>query len=548
MIQSAYIFLFKSQFLLIGVALQLAVLKIIFEEYYNKFLLNYNTNSLFVDVSVSSIINFTTRKFYNLFYNFGLGALIVSLCLLINNDFIISLNKEVIDSHFTFFVKFVFIILSILCYITSYKSIVTIKLHYLTFVIVYLIMVAAGIMMIDSLNHNFLELYTSMELFAIVLYFFIGLSSKTILGISVAESNIKFFLYNIVLSSFFLIGVLVIYSVTGTLDFTELQYLLSNSLFIKDSEIYFGCLVSLFLIFLTIFYKLGLAPFQSIGPEMYEGTSITTLLMIMVLPKYVFSVVLIKLIITLNTIFISNQLLIISVGLLSLIAGSIITFFQKKVRRFFIYGSTVPFSIFTILLALPYTINYTYSYFFLVSYTILSFVLWSFFSFIYINKDLVENFENGTALNTWDIGIHKSTYLSDFTGLFNKNRVYGVILGYLILSFSGLPPFVYFLTKISIISQFVYNNSISLALLVSIIGLLMLGYYFKIIKLIFYEKSKTMQYYINTKREYFGNFNNKLDTLSLILSIVLVFSVLSIVYFDFFINEIKLCMILIENF
>ena len=72
MIQSAYIFLFKSQFLLIGVALQLAVLKIIFEEYYNKFLLNYNTNSLFVDVSVSSIINFTTRKFYNLFYNFGL--------------------------------------------------------------------------------------------------------------------------------------------------------------------------------------------------------------------------------------------------------------------------------------------------------------------------------------------------------------------------------------------------------------------------------------------------------------------------------------------
>jgi len=548
MIQSAYIFLFKSQFLLIGVALQLAVLKIIFEEYYNKFLLNYNTNSLFVDVSVSSIINFTTRKFYNLFYNFGLGALIVSLCLLINNDFIISLNKEVIDSHFIFFVKFVFIILSIFCYITSYKSIVTIKLHYLTFVIVYLIMVAAGIMMIDSLNHNFLELYTSMELFAIVLYFFIGLSSKTILGISVAESNIKFFLYNIVLSSFFLIGVLVIYSVTGTLDFTELQYLLSNSLFIKDTEIYFGCLVSLFLIFLTIFYKLGLAPFQSIGPEMYEGTSITTLLMIMVLPKYVFSVILIKLIITLNTIFISNQLLIISVGLLSLIAGSIITFFQKKVRRFFIYGSTVPFSIFTILLALPYTINYTYSYFFLVSYTVLSFVLWSFFSFIYINKDLVENFENGTALNTWDIGIHKSTYLSDFTGLFNKNRVYAVILGYLILSFSGLPPFVYFLTKISIISQFVYNNSISLALLVSIIGLLMLGYYFKVIKLIFYDKSKTMQYYINTKREYFGNFNNKLDTLSLLLSIVLIFSVLSIVYFDFFINEIKLCMILIENF
>jgi len=548
MIQSAYIFLFKSQFLLIGVALQLAVLKIIFEEYYNKFLLNYNTNSLFVDVSVSSIINFTTRKFYNLFYNFGLGALILSLCLLINNDFIISLNKEVIDSHFIFFVKFVFILLSIFCYITSYKSIVTIKLHYLTFVIAYLIMVAAGIMMIDSLNHNFLELYTSMELFAIVLYFFIGLSSKTILGISVAESNIKFFLYNIVLSSFFLIGVLVIYSVTGTLDFTELQYLLSNSLFIKDSEIYFGCLVSLFLIFLTIFYKLGLAPFQSIGPEMYEGTSITTLLMIMVLPKYVFSVILIKLIITLNTIFISNQLLIISVGLLSLIAGSIITFFQKKVRRFFIYGSTVPFSIFTILLALPYTINYTYSYFFLVSYTVLSFVLWSFFSFIYINKDLVENFENGTALNTWDIGIHKSTYLSDFTGLFNKNRVYAVILGYLILSFSGLPPFVYFLTKISIISQFVYNNSISLALLVSIIGLLMLGYYFKVIKLIFYDKSKTMQYYINTKREYFGNFNNKLDTLSLLLSIVLVFSVLSIVYFDFFINEIKLCMILIENF
>ena len=131
MIQSAYIFLFKSQFLLIGVALQLAVLKIIFEEYYNKFLLNYNTNSLFVDVSVSSIINFTTRKFYNVFYNFGLGALIISLFLLINNDFILSLNKEIIDSHFIFFVKFIFIIFSILCYMTAYKSLVTINTLYI---------------------------------------------------------------------------------------------------------------------------------------------------------------------------------------------------------------------------------------------------------------------------------------------------------------------------------------------------------------------------------------------------------------------------------
>jgi len=33
---------------------------------------------------------------------------------------------------------------------------------------------------------------------------------------------------------------------------------------------------------------------------MYEGTSITTLLMLMVLPKYVFSVIIIKLIITTN--------------------------------------------------------------------------------------------------------------------------------------------------------------------------------------------------------------------------------------------------------
>ena len=57
-----------------------------------------------------------------------------------------------------------------------------------------------------------------------------------------------------------------------------------------------------------------------------------------------------------------------------------------------------------------------------------------------------------------------------------------------------------------------------------------------------------MQHYINTKREYFGNFNNNLNSLCLILSIMLIFSLLSIVYFDFFINEIKLCMILIENF
>lgn len=70
---------------------------------------------------------------------------------------------------------------------------------------------------------------------------------------------------------------------------------------------------------------------------MYEGTSITTLLMLMVLPKYVFSVIIIKLIITLNTIFISNQLLIISIGILSLIAGSVITFFQKSTKILYLW-------------------------------------------------------------------------------------------------------------------------------------------------------------------------------------------------------------------
>ena len=56
------------------------------------------------------------------------------------------------------------------------------------------------------------------------------------------------------------------------------------------------------------------------------------------------------------------------------------------------------------------------------------------------------------------------------------------------------------------------------------------------------------QHYINTKREYFGNFNNKLNSLCLLLSIMIIFSFLSIIYFDFFINEIKLFMMLIENF
>jgi hypothetical protein len=42
--------------------------------------------------------------------------------------------------------------------------------------------------------------------------------------------------------------------------------------------------------------------------------------------------------------------------------------------------------------------NYTYSYFFLVSYTVLSFILWTFFSFISINKDLLEKFENEEIL------------------------------------------------------------------------------------------------------------------------------------------------------
>jgi len=356
----------------------------------------------------------------------------------------------------------------------------------------YLILIQISILSICLLlnTNDFLHYYVIIELQSLCFYTITALKKNNIYS---SEAGLKYFILGSVISGLLLLGIALLYGMTGLTNFYEL------SLFLMTLKYNKLIVFSFILIYVSLLFKLTVVPFNVWAPDVYEGTPSIITLFFNSVPKLSLIIILIKFlrIVFLNFIEIWQILMIVNI-ILSLIIATFNTFKQYKIKRFLIFSSMthIGYILLGVATGTIEGIQSTIIYFIIYVVSILN--IWG--TYIYFNN--------------------KIKYISDLSYIFKYNKTLGLTFVITMFSMAGVPPMAGFLAKFLSFFVCIKNNLYLLAIIGVLLSIICTFYYIKFLKVIYFE---------NTNKCLILNNNLSKST-------ALVISLTSILLFYIFIN------------
>lgn len=283
-----------------------------------------------------------------------------------------------------------------------------------------------------SISNHLITLFIGIELMSLPLIGLIGFEIKD--RKQSLESSIKYMLFSSISSSFLLFGISLIYIESGNLGFSKLginlleENVIQNPLFI----------VGIGMILISLGFKLSFFPFQIWTPDIYQESPIPILMFLITTGKIsVFSVLvhLLKtsLIIKLNFLFLFLSI----IAAISILFGNIMSVSQYNIKRFLGYSS-ISNTGYLLLPLISFQIDKNFSQVSIIIYFI--FYLCSNFgilSIINILSDL--DYNDKTKKN--------NDCIKNLEGLYWKQPFLAINLTIILLSFSGIPITLGFISK-----------------------------------------------------------------------------------------------------
>tara|TARA_R110000744_G_scaffold33782_13_gene79241 strand:+ start:1624 stop:3120 length:1497 start_codon:yes stop_codon:yes gene_type:complete len=343
-----------------------------------------------------------------------------------------------------------------------------IEVHDEYYLLLLLMVLGAGILVTSD---HFASLFLGFELLSISLVGLVGYHRDSQYSV---ESGFKYLVLSATASSFMLLGIAFIYSVTGDLSF-------NGSI---PSEIYhqqgLGGFFQLgLLLFVSgIAFKLSIAPFHFWTPDVYQGAPTPVTLLMATISKVAMFVVLLKCIIAQHYLLLENfQVFLMSFAVISMLLGNVMALKQQNLKRLLAYSSIahMGYLLIVIIVTSEQSLAFTWqsSLFYLAAYTVANLS-------IFIIIALIQQ-ENSNSPYQEDIS------LNDLQGLFWRSPSYGLLMILGLLSLAGIPLTMGFIGKFYILSQATIAHAwwlISMLIIGSGIGL---AYYLPMIFKIFAE-------------------------------------------------------------
>ena len=332
---------------------------------------------------------------------------------------------------------------------------------------------------------SFLELFLSFELSVFSIYILIGFDSKSVKSL---ESSLKYFLISGVGSGFFLFGISILYGVCGSLDFEDIRdcLLIYSNLSgeVEDLIVLYFLFFSIICINIGFFFKLGVVPFHLWLPDVYEGSSFNILSILIGMGKI--PIVFIFLEFNLNIcsdFFYFYNYLLLFIAFFSIIVGSIGSLWQLNLKRWIAYSSIAHTGFIILTVVEGNFIGIYSSYFYLFVYVITSL---NFLSIVVILRSR-SNYKFIEKIN-------------EFKNIGNYFSLLSFVLLVNIFTFSGLPPFSGFFSKLFILNSFINNEYFYIILFFIIVITSVLGavYYLRFINFFYFEKRR-----LQSKRRFF---------------------------------------------
>jgi len=325
-----------------------------------------------------------------------------------------------------------------------------------------------GMMVMISANH-FLTIYIGLELLSLSLYAMVAMNRDSVVS---TEAAMKYFVLGALASGLLLYGMSMIYGATGTLEITGIAERLYGG-GVNKTVMVFG------LVFLVagLAFKLGVVPFHMWIPDVYHGAPTSVTLFIGSAPKLAaFAIVMRLLVNGLITMAQDWQAMLVILSVLSMAIGNLAAIAQTNFKRMLAYSaiSHMGFMLLGIVTGVVggdarYALNaYSSAMFYVIAYVLMS--AGTFGMILLMSRAGFEADE-----------------LEDLKGLNKRSPWFAGIMLMLMFSMAGVPFFIGFFAKFSVLQAVVAAGYMWLAIVAVLFSLIGAFYYLRVVKLMYFD-------------------------------------------------------------
>lgn len=321
----------------------------------------------------------------------------------------------------------------------------------------------AGLMLFATTSH-FVVLFLALELFSIPLYALVG----TVRARSESsEGGMKYFLTGAVASSCFLMGGVLIYGLSGSLDLAAAAYILKVQGLGADPLVLAGAALML----LGFLFKVSAVPFHQWTPDAYEASPHPIAGFMSVATKGVAFIALLRIfpvsLAPLGAVGVKMQAVVAVLAMATLVVGNLTALVQTNVKRMLAYSSVSH-----------------------AGYLLLGYVAGTPGAFagvlFYLVIYLAMNMGAFGLLTAFGLVGEKATF-DDLRGLGWKRPAMGVAAAIFMLSLAGIPPMGGFYGKYMIFRELVSTGHVGMAILGVLASLVSAYYYLRLLVALFLQ-------------------------------------------------------------
>ena len=406
---------------------------------------------MFIQLILSMFISPRFYKYARLLSAIAIAISIVLLSTVQTEPQYFGFRNAIMSDSYTLLFHFLILLCGFFSVLLTKKLIQNHKQNAYTFHAIFLCAIL-GAMNIVSAN-DFITLFISIEMLSFPLYFLIA----TTKGYFSKEASFKYLITNAVASGIMLFGVSYLYGLTSSLNFSEIYEIVIN----KDPSLLYA--LSGILVTIGLISKLAVFPFANWVIDVYKGCETSILAFISTIPKIaIFGILCRLLVFPLSSSF-EITFVIIALSLITALWANIYAIKENNVKAIFACSTAANSSYILIVASLVSVYNLSTVIFYLICYILLNIT-----AFAYLNICEYNN-----------IGLE----VSDYKGLFQKNK--GLTLAYAvsIIALAGFPITSGFVAKIYLFSA-IANSGLIFApvlLIVLLLTVVALYYYLKLI-------------------------------------------------------------------
>ena len=320
-----------------------------------------------------------------------------------------------------------------------------------------------GMMVLVSAG-SLLTVYLGLELLAFSLYAMVALQRDSQ---EAAEAAVKYFVLGALASGMLLYGMSMLYGATGTLDLPGISSAAS-----QPATPRVVLLFGLVFVVVGVAFKLGAVPFHMWIPDVYQGAPTAVTLFIGSAPKVAAFAMTYRLLVgALPELSADWRQLLTVLAVLSMGVGNVVAIAQTNVKRMLAY-STIAHAGFQLLGFVAATpAGYSAAMFYAIVYAV-------------------------TAAGAFGLVVllgragFEGDQLEDFKGLAERSPWFAFLALVLMLSMAGVPPFVGFWAKWSVLAQVVAVGDVWLALAAVLFAVVGAFYYLRVVWYVYFEEPR----------------------------------------------------------